>query len=200
MQTQYIYGYVLLRLVKAEALQYIRQRGIIGRTFPAPQPLINKYLSPFALNFLYPSNTIASPFSFFLSFQIYNFVKMADFNAIAQQFVQFYYQTFDGNRAGLAGLYRDQSMLTFETSSVQGVSAITEKLGALPFQKVQHQIATFDAQPSSGDGIVVLVTGALLVDEEQKPMNYTQCFKLQPDGAGSYFVLNDVFRLIYSAQ
>ncbi|KUM59528.1 hypothetical protein ACN42_g7610 [Penicillium freii] len=88
---------------------------------------------------------------------------MADFNAIAQQFVQFYYQTFDGNRAGLAGLYRDQSMLTFETSSVQGVSAITEKLSALPFQKVQHQIATFDAQPSSGDGIVVLVTGALLV-------------------------------------
>ncbi|KAJ5494037.1 Nuclear transport factor NTF-2 [Penicillium fimorum] len=125
---------------------------------------------------------------------------MADFNAIAQQFVQFYYQTFDGNRAGLAGLYRDQSMLTFETSSVQGVAAITEKLSALPFQKVQHQIATFDAQPSSGDGIVVLVTGALLVDEEQKPMNYTQCFKLQPDGAGSYFVLNDVFRLIYSAQ
>ncbi|KAJ5793547.1 hypothetical protein N7457_000146 [Penicillium paradoxum] len=140
---------------------------------------------------------------------------MADFNAIAQQFVQFYYQTFDENRAGLAGLYRDQSMLTFETSSVQGVGAITEKLGvrrppppppnarppgALPFQKVQHQIATFDAQPSSGDGIVVLVTGALLVDEEQKPMNYTQCFKLQPDGQGSYFVLNDVFRLIYSAQ
>ena len=67
MQTQYIYGYVLLRPVKAEALQYIRQRGIIGRTFPAPQPLINKYLSPFALNFLYPSNTIASPFSFFHS-------------------------------------------------------------------------------------------------------------------------------------
>lgn len=31
-------------------------------------------------------------------------------------------------------------------------------------------------------------------------MNYTQCFKLQPDGAGSYFVLNDVFRLIYAAS
>ena len=55
------------RPVTAEALQYIRQRGIIGRTFPAPQPLINKYLSPFALNFLYPSNIIASPFSFFHS-------------------------------------------------------------------------------------------------------------------------------------
>ncbi|KAJ6105668.1 Nuclear transport factor NTF-2 [Penicillium capsulatum] len=112
-------------------------------------------------------------------------------------------------------------MLTFETSSVQGAAAITEKLASLPFQQVRHQIATFDAQPSSEGGIVVLVTGALLVrepttdqvlslhntnrittqvDEEQKPMNYTQCFSLQPDGAGSYFVLNDVFRLIYAAS
>ncbi|OJJ61094.1 hypothetical protein ASPSYDRAFT_42955 [Aspergillus sydowii CBS 593.65] len=124
---------------------------------------------------------------------------MADFQGIAQQFVQFYYQTFDSNRQGLAGLYRDQSMLTFETSSVQGVGAIIEKLGALPFQKVQHQVATLDAQPSSEQGgILVLVTGALLVDEEQKPMNYTQTFQLQPDGAGSFFVFNDIFRLIYN--
>ena len=35
----------------------------------------------------------------------------------------------------------------------------------LPFQKVQHQVATFDAQPSSETGgILVLVTGALLVN------------------------------------
>ncbi|KAJ5861586.1 Nuclear transport factor NTF-2 [Penicillium soppii] len=124
---------------------------------------------------------------------------MADFNSIAEQFVQFYYQTFDANRQGLGGLYRDHSMLTFETSSVLGTQAIVEKLASLPFEKVVHQIATFDAQPSSENGIIVLVTGALLVDEEQKPMNYSQCFKLQPDGAGSYFVLNDVFRLIYPA-
>ncbi|KAL4885086.1 hypothetical protein BJY04DRAFT_159372 [Aspergillus karnatakaensis] len=126
---------------------------------------------------------------------------MADFANIAQQFVTFYYQTFDGNRAGLAGLYRDHSMLTFETSSAQGVSSIMEKLGGLPFQKVQHQVATLDAQPSSEQGgILVLVTGALLVDEEQKPMNYSQTFQLLPDGAGSYFVFNDIFRLIYNAS
>ncbi|TQB72940.1 Nuclear transport factor 2 [Monascus purpureus] len=125
---------------------------------------------------------------------------MADFTSVAQQFVQFYYQTFDSNRAGLAGLYRDQSMLTFETSSVQGVAGIVEKLTNLPFQKVVHQVATFDAQPSSdAGGILVMVTGALLVDDEQKPMSYTQSFQLLPDGQGSYFVFNDIFRLIYSA-
>jgi len=30
-------------------------------------------------------------------------------------------------------------------------------------------------------------------------MSYTQAFQLLPDGAGSYYVFNDVFRLIYSA-
>lgn len=30
-------------------------------------------------------------------------------------------------------------------------------------------------------------------------MNYTQTFQLQPDGAGSYFVFNDIFRLVYGA-
>lgn len=30
-------------------------------------------------------------------------------------------------------------------------------------------------------------------------MNYTQIFQLVPDGAGSFFVLNDIFRLVYGA-
>ena len=34
------------------------------------------------------------------------------------------------------------------------------------------------------------------VDEEQRSMNYTQVFQLLPD-QGSYFVFNDVFKLIY---
>ena len=44
------------------------------------------------------------------------------------------------------------------------------------------------------------LTVDLQVDEEQKPMSYTQAFQLLPDGAGSYFVLNDIFRLVYPAS
>ncbi|KAL8651440.1 MAG: hypothetical protein Q9226_004713, partial [Calogaya cf. arnoldii] len=69
----------------------------------------------------------------------------------------------------------------------------------LPFQKVEHQVSTLDAQPSGPEGgIIVMVTGALLVDEEKHPMSYTQVFQLRPDGAGSYFVFNDIFKLIYA--
>ncbi|KAE9968803.1 Nuclear transport factor 2 [Venturia inaequalis] len=123
---------------------------------------------------------------------------MADFAAIAQQFVEFYYNTFDQDRQKLAALYRDHSMLTFETTAIQGTAGIVEKLGNLPFQKVAHRVSTLDAQPSNeAGGIMVLVTGALLVDEEQKPMSYTQVFQLLPE-AGSYYVFNDVFRLVYA--
>lgn len=38
----------------------------------------------------------------------------------------------------------------------------------------------------------------LQVDEEQKPMSYTQVFQLLPE-AGTYYVFNDVFKLVYPA-
>ncbi|KIN02108.1 hypothetical protein OIDMADRAFT_18825 [Oidiodendron maius Zn] len=123
---------------------------------------------------------------------------MADFVNIAKQFTEFYYNQFDIDRKQLAPLYRDNSMLTFESASVAGTAGIVEKLSSLPFQQVKHQVSTLDAQPS-GDagGILILVTGALLVDEEQRSMNYSQAFQLLPDGQGSYFIFNDIFKLVF---
>ena len=47
--------------------------------------------------------------------------------------------------------------------------------------------------------IIVLVTGALMVDDQAQPMSFVQSFTLSPE-AGSYFVYNDMFRLVYSAS
>lgn len=70
----------------------------------------------------------------------------------------------------------------------------------LPFQKVQHRTDTMDAQPANADGgIVVLVTGALVVDDQTQPMSFVQSFTLMPE-SGSYFVFNDMFRLVYAAS
>jgi len=123
---------------------------------------------------------------------------MADITAIAQQFTDFYYLTFDTNRSNLAPLYRDTSMLTFEGTPTQGVSAIIEKLASLPFQNVKHKVTTRDAQPSSQTvaSLIVNVTGLLLVDDSPNPLQFSQVFHLIPEG-GSYYVLNDIFRLNY---
>ncbi|PWN26120.1 putative nuclear transport factor NTF-2 [Jaminaea rosea] len=118
--------------------------------------------------------------------------------AIAQSFTDYYYTTFDTNRSGLGPLYRPTSMLTFEGAQTQGQDAIVEKLSSLPFQTVKHQVSTRDCQPTGdGNSLVVAVTGQLLVDDQQQPLNFSQTFILNPDGAGSYYVFNDLFRLNY---
>lgn len=122
-----------------------------------------------------------------------------DFTQLAQQFTEFYYNQFDQDRSQLGNLYRDESMLTFETSQLQGAKSIVEKLVSLPFQRVAHRITTLDAQPASSNGdVLVMITGDLLIDEEQNPQRFSQVFHLIPDGS-SYYVFNDIFRLNYSA-
>lgn len=127
-----------------------------------------------------------------------NILTAVDFNTVASEFCTFYYQQFDSDRNQLGNLYREQSMLTFETAQLQGAKAIVEKLASLPFAKVAHRVSTLDAQPASPNGdILVMVTGELLIDEEQNAQRYSQVFHLIPDGS-SYYVFNDIFRLNYS--
>jgi hypothetical protein len=115
---------------------------------------------------------------------------------VAMQFMAHYFQTFDGNRAQLAALYRPASVLTFEAASFQGPQAIMAKLGALP--QVTHDGAscTVDVQAVNGVAIIlVFVTGQLKIDQNP-PMKFVQTFLLMQEGAG-YYVRNDIFRLNY---
>ncbi|POY70162.1 hypothetical protein BMF94_6745 [Rhodotorula taiwanensis] len=123
---------------------------------------------------------------------------MADINAIAKQFTDYYYSTFDSDRSQLAPLYRDHSMLSFEAQQFQGAASIVEKLVGLPFTTIKHQVATMDAQPAATDkaSMIVLVTGQLITGEEQNALNFSQVFHLLPEN-GSYYVFNDLFRLVY---
>ncbi|KAF8334293.1 nuclear transport factor 2 [Cantharellus anzutake] len=104
------------------------------------------------------------------------------------QFTQFYYNTFDTSRASLQSLYGETSMLTWEDKQFLGPKAITEHLTTLPFQSVAHKVTSLDAQPS--------VTGQLVVDGGENPLQFSQVFQLSPTG-GSYFVQNDIFKLNY---
>ena len=46
---------------------------------------------------------------------------------------------------------------------MQGAQNIVAKLVGLPFQKCQHHISSVDTQPSLSGGIMVFVTGQLMV-------------------------------------
>ncbi|KAG0228152.1 Nuclear transport factor 2 [Actinomortierella wolfii] len=119
-----------------------------------------------------------------------------DPTAVATQFLQFYYDTFDSNRAGLASLYRPTSTLTFEGQQFQGDAGILEKLTSLPFERIKHQVGTKDIQPGPGGSLLVVVTGQIWFDNQEAPQLFAQTFTLVAEGA-SFFVQNDVFRLCY---
>ncbi|KAH9820829.1 nuclear transport factor 2, partial [Melampsora americana] len=110
----------------------------------------------------------------------------------------FAFTNSDTDRSQLGSLYREHSMLTFESAEFAGANNIVEKLQALPFAKVAHTVQTLDAQPShpGHPSLLVLVTGTLTVDEEGNSLKFSQAFHLVQEGT-TYFVLNDVFRLVY---
>ncbi|CAI0381265.1 unnamed protein product [Linum tenue] len=98
-----------------------------------------------------------------------------DPDAVAKAFVDHYYSMFDSNRAGLASLYEDGSMLTFEGQKIQGSQNIVAKLTSLPFQQCQHSITTVDCQPSGpAGGMLVFVSGNLQLAGEQHALKFSQ--------------------------
>jgi hypothetical protein len=98
-----------------------------------------------------------------------------DPDALAKAFVEHYYTTFDTNRPGLANLYQEGSMLTFEGQKIQGSQNIVAKLTSLPFQQCHHAITTVDCQPSGvNSGMLVFVSGNLQLAGEQHALKFSQ--------------------------
>ncbi|KAK1436627.1 hypothetical protein QVD17_02409 [Tagetes erecta] len=121
-----------------------------------------------------------------------------DPDTVAKAFVDHYYSTFDTNRATLATLYQDTSMLTFEGQKILGSANIVAKLTTLPFQQCKHMITTVDCQPSGpSGGMLVFVSGNLQISGEQHALKFSQMFHLMPT-LSSFYVLNDIFRLNYA--
>ncbi|KAF5180832.1 Nuclear transport factor [Thalictrum thalictroides] len=113
-----------------------------------------------------------------------------DPDALAKAFVEHYYTTFDSNRNGLANLYQEGSMLSFEGQKIQGAQGIVAKLTSLPFQQCQHSITTVDCQPSGpAGGMLVFVSGNLQLAGEQHALKFSQMFHLMPTATGSFYAL-----------
>eukprot|EP01092_Planopodium_desertum_P011983 TRINITY_DN557_c0_g1_i2.p1 TRINITY_DN557_c0_g1~~TRINITY_DN557_c0_g1_i2.p1 ORF type:complete len:136 (+),score=32.91 TRINITY_DN557_c0_g1_i2:437-844(+) len=125
--------------------------------------------------------------------------NMAGPDSIAEAFLKHFYNTFDTNRAGLGALYQKTSMMTYEGDKKQGNEAIAAKYASLPFKTIKHSISKWDVQPLPGSGLLVVVTGKLLLDDSTNPLLFSEAFTLMPlPGGKSYFILNHIFRLNYA--
>ncbi|OQD85735.1 hypothetical protein PENANT_c009G06529 [Penicillium antarcticum] len=115
--------------------------------------------------------------------------------AIAEQFLQHYYTTFEGDRSALASLYRNQSKLTYEDKTFKGAD-IMGQIGAMPAAK--REFASFMSQytDDKDSGILIMLHG--LLGDEGLRMNFIHTFNLSQD-EGGYFVNNEMFQLVFNA-
>eukprot|EP00536_Pseudo-nitzschia_multiseries_P000412 jgi/Psemu1/321590/estExt_fgenesh1_pg.C_50054 len=115
---------------------------------------------------------------------------------VAKSFVGHYYNMFDTNVDGLAGLFNDKSMMTFEGTQLMGSAAIMEKVKS--FGQTKHVAKTMDIQPAyDGQSIVIFVTGSIEIGAPGNPLHFSEFFYLVSTGPNQYYVHNDIFRLNY---
>ncbi|KAJ6237969.1 hypothetical protein M0813_03202 [Anaeramoeba flamelloides] len=121
---------------------------------------------------------------------------MTDFEEIGKEFLSFYYDTFDNNREGLADLYQEESMLTYNGEQFKGQESIVNKLAGLKFNSIQHQLNDYQSHPSLQDSVLVSACGTIFIDNNENGINFSQVFLLAPvQGSNSYFIYNDIFSL-----
>lgn len=101
---------------------------------------------------------------------------------------------YDTNRQALASLYSESSLLTMNGEKFKGAQSIMEKISQLP--NMQRDI-TVDSQPVPSHGsVLVLVSGKVMVEGQTNMLTFCQNFHLVPS-AGSWYIANEAFRLIY---
>ncbi|GHP12169.1 hypothetical protein PPROV_001089700 [Pycnococcus provasolii] len=122
--------------------------------------------------------------------------QSVNFEEVSKAFTQHFYMTFDTNREGLASLYTDQSLMTYEGTQIMGQAAIMNKYRSLGFNQAKHNIKTQDAHPNplQPNAVIVFVTGDLQIEGQEYPMKFAEVFHLVQTGA-SFIIANHIFRL-----
>ncbi|GAB4830270.1 hypothetical protein Ancab_019910 [Ancistrocladus abbreviatus] len=79
-----------------------------------------------------------------------------------------------------------------EMGSTTTMEAINQKIQS--YGNLKADIKSVDAQESYNSGVIVLITGDMIKEDDSK-RRFTQTFFLAPQDVG-YFVLNDIFRYV----
>ncbi|KAJ8760407.1 hypothetical protein K2173_015074 [Erythroxylum novogranatense] len=119
---------------------------------------------------------------------------------VSNAFVNQYYNILSHSPNHVHKFYQDASTISRPSSdglpsSASTLDGIDNLILSLDYKHCLIEILTIDAQDSLGNGVIVLVTG-YLTGKENIRRKFTQIFFLAPQGNGSFYVLNDVFRYV----
>lgn len=117
------------------------------------------------------------------------------FQEVGASFTQHYYNFFSTSRTQLAGVYRANTLLTWQSEQIQGAEAIMARFANLGFSEAQFKTDSLDCQPSLSGGVLVVVNGEVLLKDERHPLKFNDCFHLAMDN-GQWYVSNQIFNIV----
>ncbi|PHT33644.1 hypothetical protein CQW23_25444 [Capsicum baccatum] len=118
---------------------------------------------------------------------------------VAISFVDQYYHISQNLIHLMYRFYKENSVLSWplpdgEIKSVTTSEGINEFIVSSHFKSNKVEVTTTDCQSSAAGGVLVVVTGCLIGQDESRK-RFSQTFFLTPQEMG-YYVLNDIFRFI----
>ena len=115
---------------------------------------------------------------------------------LATNFLNSYYNTMMGNRKDMIKYYRENSQMSYEGDSRVGIAQIMDKIEGLSFKTIQYKFEGYESQQTLlPNSLLLLVNGTLQMDGADT-FNFYQCFMLVGEPNGSFFLANDIFKLI----
>ncbi|KAG9131498.1 hypothetical protein Leryth_024955 [Lithospermum erythrorhizon] len=134
-----------------------------------------------------------------------------DPDTVSKAFVEHYYTTFDTNRSGLAGLYQEQSMLSFEGQKIRKnilTNSYSNNANIRSPPLIVNLRDLLEECSSSFPGIFNSKANNTLSNSPSLcflksdfpfdiPFSFIM-FHLIPTPQGSFYVFNDIFRLNYA--
>ena len=120
--------------------------------------------------------------------------------AFGNAFVSWYFQAFNEGKENLAGVYADNTLITFQDQQITGTNPrtgqlnIIERLTSLGLVGMTKRPIVIQAQPSIGGTVLICVQGnCRMSPDEAEELGFFEIFLVARTEEGSFQIVNQVF-------
>ena len=124
----------------------------------------------------------------------------SEYQELAEQFIQWYYDRSNNSREELESVYTDDTLVTFQDIQIYGKNprgqlSIMERLLSEGLQQMTKQVTNFTAQPSISGTVLICAQGSMkMTIDEAESLSFIENFLIGRDpSTDSFYIINQVF-------
>lgn len=122
---------------------------------------------------------------------------MHAYRKITEEFVKYYYTTYDNNFINLGGTIKRDTKITYMDEEMIGFNKLCERLSQYNIRSFKHYNMHVISQPLNAKSIIMTVTGEMTANESIYRKKFIETIVIQRAKNNNNFnITNLIFRLI----